>query len=385
MENNNIEKFDIEKAKELFEYEMTGVVLNLKGEFAAISGEKTRYNDAAVSSDKLIVNTVSLPIVEQNSIKTAVPQTTLSEFSGIKNSEFVNIPKLDIPNISINICCNSVSKNPNMSTSDSVDGCGAKLSDSSIKSLCNGFDDTSKLLNCHPISIKSISVQPKKIPVPGVPDALAKSSVKKINFDLGSSDMFQRVNMPELSRYKKPDLKVNKNHIAVLPGVGYPAKVASPRCAFNLFPVHYNVRQIKFPSSLKPQCNFEMKKMTRIKGGWVDPVVYEKKIKISSLPIEKKNLSSFSFLHKMPKMFDASNVIVKTNCAPVQSPSDIQIHIPQFKAAWDKISIKPTDMNTAASYSNPLPAIKRAETRISQTVNYFSYIEDILISFGISK
>ena len=38
---NKVENINIETNKELFEYEMTEVILKLKGEFAAFSGKDT--------------------------------------------------------------------------------------------------------------------------------------------------------------------------------------------------------------------------------------------------------------------------------------------------------------------------------------------------------
>ena len=54
---NKVENINIEKNKELFEYEMTEVILKLKGEFAAFSGKDTRFADMVVANAKLRVNT----------------------------------------------------------------------------------------------------------------------------------------------------------------------------------------------------------------------------------------------------------------------------------------------------------------------------------------
>lgn len=85
MENNTILNSDIEKTKELFEYEMTEVILKLKGEFAAVSEAKTRYKDASVDSEKIIVKPIALPTVEQETRNIPVPATEIGELSGIKD------------------------------------------------------------------------------------------------------------------------------------------------------------------------------------------------------------------------------------------------------------------------------------------------------------
>lgn len=54
---NKVENINIEKNKELFEYEMTEVILKLKGEFAAFSGKDTRFADMVVDDAKLRINT----------------------------------------------------------------------------------------------------------------------------------------------------------------------------------------------------------------------------------------------------------------------------------------------------------------------------------------
>ena len=85
MENNTILNSDIEKTKELFEYEMTEVILKLKGEFVAVSEAKTRYNDSSVDSEKLVVKPIALPTVEQEKTSIPIPATEIGELSGIKD------------------------------------------------------------------------------------------------------------------------------------------------------------------------------------------------------------------------------------------------------------------------------------------------------------
>lgn len=54
---NKVENINIEKNKELFEYEMTEVILRLKGEFAAFSGKDTKFAEMVVDDAKLRINT----------------------------------------------------------------------------------------------------------------------------------------------------------------------------------------------------------------------------------------------------------------------------------------------------------------------------------------
>lgn len=52
MDQKRIEKIDIERCKELFEYEMTEVILMLKGEFAAVSGKDLGLSQHHISEEK---------------------------------------------------------------------------------------------------------------------------------------------------------------------------------------------------------------------------------------------------------------------------------------------------------------------------------------------
>ena len=60
-ESNKVENINIERTKKLFEYEMTEVILKLKGEFAAFSGEGTEYAEMAVQEVKLKCSILTLP------------------------------------------------------------------------------------------------------------------------------------------------------------------------------------------------------------------------------------------------------------------------------------------------------------------------------------
>lgn len=54
---NKLENINIEQNKDLFEYEMTEVILNLKGEFAVFSGKNTKFAEKVVDDSKLKVDT----------------------------------------------------------------------------------------------------------------------------------------------------------------------------------------------------------------------------------------------------------------------------------------------------------------------------------------
>jgi len=53
MDNKQIENINIEKSRELFEYEMTEVILKLKGEFATFSGRGSMYEENKIAAENL--------------------------------------------------------------------------------------------------------------------------------------------------------------------------------------------------------------------------------------------------------------------------------------------------------------------------------------------
>lgn len=72
--NNKVENINIEKNKELFEYEMTEVILKLKGEFAAFSGKDTRFEEMAVDDKKLHICTPEVIQVQMRDCNVQVPE-----------------------------------------------------------------------------------------------------------------------------------------------------------------------------------------------------------------------------------------------------------------------------------------------------------------------
>ena len=70
---NKVENINIETNKELFEYEMTEVILKLKGEFAAFSGKDTKFAEMVVDDAKLRINTPEVVQVKVEGSHVAPP------------------------------------------------------------------------------------------------------------------------------------------------------------------------------------------------------------------------------------------------------------------------------------------------------------------------
>ncbi|MCM1508172.1 MAG: hypothetical protein NC177_13740 [Ruminococcus flavefaciens] len=93
MENKQIALSDVERNKELFEYEMTEVILQLKGEFAKVSGKDMKLDDAQLSAPSIqteakipsvSIDTIALDLQEADTIdsdKLALPKITITKTS----------------------------------------------------------------------------------------------------------------------------------------------------------------------------------------------------------------------------------------------------------------------------------------------------------------
>lgn len=96
--NNKVENINIEKNKELFEYEMTEVILKLKGEFAAFSGKDTRFEEMAVDDKKLHICTPEVIQVQMSDCNVQVPEVERIQPANpalveVKSAE-LNLPSL---------------------------------------------------------------------------------------------------------------------------------------------------------------------------------------------------------------------------------------------------------------------------------------------------
>lgn len=86
MESRIFKPYDINKTKELFEYEMTDVILNLKGEFAAVCGE--RFENFIYDKDIPQVNVADIPPVETKTSTVDINVDTTVDVGNIPNINF---------------------------------------------------------------------------------------------------------------------------------------------------------------------------------------------------------------------------------------------------------------------------------------------------------
>lgn len=89
MENKQIALSNVERNKELFEYEMTEVILQLKGEFAKVSGKDMKLDDVQLSAPSI-------------QIGAKIPSVSIENISlDLQEAETIDSDKLVLPEIAI--------------------------------------------------------------------------------------------------------------------------------------------------------------------------------------------------------------------------------------------------------------------------------------------
>lgn len=102
MENNSITLSDVERNKELFEYEMTEVILQLKGEFAKVSGKDLHLDNAQFVTKKLNIQS-EIPDIYVAQIEFETSQSTNNVFGNIFALPEVQVlhSKIDCPTVPV--------------------------------------------------------------------------------------------------------------------------------------------------------------------------------------------------------------------------------------------------------------------------------------------
>lgn len=96
MDQKHMDKIDIERCKELFEYEMTEVVLMLKGEFAAVSGKDLGLSQCQISEKKRNAYKAVSPIPAIEVRPVSIPKALLKKPVSPNLSIQTDPVKLDI-------------------------------------------------------------------------------------------------------------------------------------------------------------------------------------------------------------------------------------------------------------------------------------------------
>lgn len=185
MDNKQIALSDVERYKELFEYEMTDVILQLKGEFAKISGKDLTLDYAKMSAPSINLD-VDIPSVKLEPIALEI-----QEINGI------NCESTIIPNIAIdktNVSCPTVAA-------------------MNIKELENVQIDKSSL-DCPAVNINT-SIELKDV-------SIKKTTIKPINTN---------ITIPHVCEDSKVDIK--NMALSEIDGVSVSVSVNVPNMNIN--------------------------------------------------------------------------------------------------------------------------------------------------------
>ncbi len=107
MENTNIALSDAERNKELFEYEMTEVILQLKGEFANVSGKDLQLDESRFETPTLNVQSDILPVniqpvtIEAKSVEISVSDETFVIPEIVLENRTIDCPAVSAPVIAM--------------------------------------------------------------------------------------------------------------------------------------------------------------------------------------------------------------------------------------------------------------------------------------------
>lgn len=187
MEKNNITLSDVERNKELFEYEMTEVILQLKGEFAKVSGKDLKLDEAQFEKPALDIPS-DIPAVKIAPISLET-STTGASVPG----ETFTIPDITIQNTTID--CPAVPV-PAMDMPDTVQVKKPEL-DCVIVEKMKGYSASTVELRLPSVSadIPDVSVAdiPTIVPLTSknqnvnaaikIPQAILSAKIEKIQID----------------------------------------------------------------------------------------------------------------------------------------------------------------------------------------------------------
>lgn len=207
---NKVENININENVDLFEYEMTEVILRLKGEFAAFTGKDTKYAEVAVDEQKLVINLptisavripegfVELPkipqvsSVEENNIN-AVDEKTITiqlpRTSCIMPVRFLVNTDLDvIEKIKVPLLSDIIKWDNTNNKKDSGNEGYSQQKYIEIPSI-----DT---LQYNEIKIKPYDINPKVVKIPQV--SIEKTVVDSYRKDSRSTMVFQPLDSPTI-------------------------------------------------------------------------------------------------------------------------------------------------------------------------------------------
>lgn len=221
MENKNTILSDVERNKELFEYEMTQVILQLKGEFAKVSGK-----DMGIPADDLSAPQINVP--------TSIPNVTVAPVS--LNNDIDEVPACNnhqIPTVNVNyneVSCPTVPV-PSIASLDSVILEESELDCPTVPAINSIVIPDVKLTERDAISVSS-SIE--------FPSGLAEAHIEKINVEVPSTGIRlseipdvaihtvvqSQPEVVKVQRYKPTEVSIEEHLHVNVPDI--------PMCAFDI-------------------------------------------------------------------------------------------------------------------------------------------------------
>lgn len=183
--DKQIQNMDINRSKELFEYEMTQVLIELQGEFDAISGKDLNFAGSAADELNTNIPSVSIPAVEMEENKTQIPETAKMPEIGIPEAEKVsmdiNAPEAsklaapEIPQVEISMKKTDLPEIPGIRSAAETAAAMTVSGDNKKISISADITDMSETIRKTFAGKKEITAEAAKINVP----AAGKICIKK--------------------------------------------------------------------------------------------------------------------------------------------------------------------------------------------------------------
>lgn len=198
MENKNTTLSDVKRNKELFEYEMTQVILQLKGEFAKVSGK-----DMGIPADDLSAPQINVP--------TSIPNVTVAPVS--LNNDIDEVPACNnhqIPTVNVNY--NEVSC-PTVPAINSIVIPDVKLTERDAITVSSSIEFPSGLAEAH-IEKINVEVPSTRIRLSEIPDVAIHTAVQS------------QPEVVKVQRYKPTEISIEEHLHVNVPDI--------PMCAFDI-------------------------------------------------------------------------------------------------------------------------------------------------------
>lgn len=201
MNSNTVENIDIERCKELFEYEMTEVILNLKGEFSKISEKNFAEVDIPDTYKLTEVGPISLQ--ETSKVSIEVPSTKIDPAVAIKEVSVcplnINVDNFDIESIDISALKLEKKTTPSLDMP-----AGFSMSFSNLENSTNKINSDIKS------EITKVDIPDTNISLPGVTDKFVRTK----NSD--GKPQIESIEVPSFDLvWTTPDIELDKASIGI--------------------------------------------------------------------------------------------------------------------------------------------------------------------------